>query len=133
MKEIIDSVFEQDRYAKHLNFQIEEWGDGFAKTSVVVDKQHTNFNGATNGGLTFSLADYAFAIASNSDGQIAVGIDTYMSFTRAGKLGEKLTCVAKEEHKGRKTAVYQMVVKNEEGKLLAKMLGTVYRTGKNHL
>src|SRR5690625_249486 len=90
-----------------------------------------NFHFSANGGILFSLADYAFAVASNSHGQVAVGINTNMSFTAPGHVGERLICTATEKAKTRRLAVYQMEIHNDQDELKARMEGTVYRMNRN--
>lgn len=131
MKEKITEIFKNDPYAQMLNMRVIEWDDGYAKTAITLTEDMMNFHGGANGGLLFSLADYAFAIASNSDGQVAVGINTNMSFTNAGLPGEELICTAKEKNKGGRLAVYQMEIHNTEGQLKGRMEGTVYRLRKD--
>ena len=130
MSEAMTQIFERDPFAKMLHMRLLEWGPGYAKTAVTLTEEMQNFHFSANGGLVFSLADYAFAVASNSHGQVAVGINTHMAFTAAGKVGEELICTAKEVNKGGRLAVYQMEVHNEAGELKARMEGTVYRMKK---
>lgn len=131
MKEEMTNIFKRDPYAKLLNMELLEWDKGYAKTAVTLTEDMQNFHFSANGGIIFSLADYAFAVASNSHGQIAVGINTSMSFTAAGQVGERLICTATEKAKTRRLAVYQMEIHNEDGELKARMEGTVYRMNKD--
>lgn len=123
--------FKSDPYAQSINMNLVHWDEGYAKTSITLTEDMLNFHGAANGGVLFSLADYAFAVASNSYGQMAVGINTSMVFTNAGEVGEKLICTAEEVNKGGRLATYQMEIKNNAGELKARMEGTVYRMRKN--
>lgn len=123
--------FKSDPFANSINMNLVDWKEGFAKTSIILTEDMLNFHGAANGGVLFSLADYAFAVASNSYGQIAVGINTSMVFTNAGEVGEELICTAEEVNKGGRLATYQMEIKNNAGELKARMEGTVYRIRKN--
>lgn len=129
--EKITEIFKNDPYANKLNMQLIEWEEGYAKTSIKLTEEMMNFHGGAHGGLLFSLADFAFAVASNSHGQMAVGINTNMSFTNAGIAGEELICVAKEKSIGGRLAVYQMEIHNTDGQLKGRMEGTVYRMRKD--
>lgn len=130
MSKEMTEIFKRDPYAKLLNMRLVDWKKGYAKTAITLTEDLLNFHHAANGGLLFSLADYAFAVASNSHGQVAVGINTHMAFTNAGKVGEELICIAEEVNKGGRLAVYQMEIRNQEGELKARMEGTVYRMNK---
>lgn len=127
MNEAISKVFIDDSYAKKLGINILDWKKGYAKTEVTIGKDMLNFHKAANGGLIFSLADYAFAIASNSYGQMAVGINTSMSYIKAAAAGESLICRATEISNNGRLAIYNMEIKNEQKELIATMEGMVYR------
>jgi len=131
MKEKVTKIFKRDPYAKLLNMELLDWGPGYAKTAVTLTEDMQNFHFTANGGILFSLADYAFAVASNSHGQVAVGINTNMSFTAPGHVGERLICTATEKAKTRRLAVYQMEIHNDQDELKARMEGTVYRMNRN--
>ncbi|QZT34461.1 hydroxyphenylacetyl-CoA thioesterase PaaI [Caldalkalibacillus thermarum TA2.A1] len=132
MEKTLKPLFEQDPYAQHLGIELVSLDKGVAQTRVTVTEQHLNFNGACHGGLIFSLADYAFAAASNSHGQVAVGINVHMSYLAPGHVGQTLTCTATEIKKTPRLAVYEMTVKNEENDIVARMEGMVYRKKEFH-
>jgi len=127
MNEEMTNLFSNDAYAKKLNIKLVEWDEGYAKTEITITEEMLNFHKAAHGGLVFSLADYAFAIASNSHGQVAVGISTNMSYVEAAELGERLTCTATEVNNNGRLAIYNMEVKGDNGNLKATMEGMVYR------
>lgn len=122
--------FKRDPFAQKLNIELIDWGKGYAKTALTIMEDMLNFHDAAHGGLIFSLADYAFAVASNSHGQVAVGISTNMSYVAAGKLGERLICTATEINNNGRLAIYEMEVK-ANGELKARMEGMVYRKREN--
>src|SRR5690625_6895231 len=99
MKDKITNIFKRDPYAKLLNMELLEWDEVYAKTAGTLTEDMQNFHFSSNGGIIFSLADYAFAVASNSHGQIAVGINKNMSFTCEGHVGECLILTAMEKAK----------------------------------
>jgi len=116
-----------DPYAKQLGIEVEKVDEGVAVASMEISENHLNFHGAANGGAMFSLADVVFAIASNSYGQTAVGINVNINYMKAGKLGDVLTATAEEISKNPKLGHYRMIVENQKGELLATADGTVYR------
>ena len=123
-------IFKRDPFAQKLNIELIDWGKGYAKTAITIMEDMLNFHDVAHGGLIFSLADYAFAVASNSHGQVAVGISTNMSYVAAGKLGERLICTATEINNNGRLAIYEMEVK-ANGELKARMEGMVYRKREN--
>ncbi len=120
-----------DKFAKANGMKIEEIDDGYAKTSMRVEETHLNGANVCHGGAIFSLADYAFAIASNSYGQLALGINTSISFLNSAKKGETLYATTKEIDKNHKLASYTITITNEEDKVIAIMQGMVYKKDKN--
>lgn len=122
----LTTIFQRDPYAQLLRMELVRCEPGYAMTRVTITDDMLNFNGTANGGLIFSLADYAFAAASNAYGQTAVGIHTHMSYHAAGKVGDVLTCAAHEVKRSRRLAVYDMRTINAKGELVSTMEGTVY-------
>jgi len=116
-----------DRFAKNNAMVIDELKEGFAKTSMVVKNFHLNGANVAHGGAIFTLADFAFAIASNSYGRIALSINSSISFLNSAKEGERLIATATEVDKNHKLGTYEVKVKNEKDVVIATFLGTVYR------
>ncbi|WP_174615865.1 hydroxyphenylacetyl-CoA thioesterase PaaI [Virgibacillus ihumii] len=123
--ELID-FFKQDPFASRLNIELLECDTGFAKTGLTIEDDMLNFHGYAHGGLLFSLADYAFAIASNSHGQIAVGLNVHMSYLEPAKEGDRLICTASEKKRTPKIAVYDIQIQLSTGEVVATMEGMVY-------
>jgi acyl-CoA thioesterase len=127
MKEGIIERVTSDPFAKMLGIEIIEIEEGKANVSLTVDENMLNFHGAVNGGVIFSLADVAFAIASNSYGQTAVGINVNINYMKPGLLGDTITAKAEEVSKNPKLGLYRMTIYNQSGELLATADGMVYR------
>ncbi len=126
-EQVAREIERHDRLVDLLGITIEEVGPGRARVSLKVEDKHLNAADVCHGGVIFSLADLAFAIASNSHGTVALGIETSVSYTRAATLGEILTAQAEEEYLGKKTATYTVKVRNQDSKMVAIMKGTVFR------
>ncbi len=127
MKEIYER-FSKDRFSKLCGIIIDDIQLGYAKTSVMVKEQHLNGVDITQGGLVYTLADVAFACASNSYGPIAVGLTTNFSFLKSTTAGHELTAIAKVDSLTRKTCTVTVEVFQQD-ELIAKMLGTAYVKG----
>ncbi|OZM58592.1 phenylacetic acid degradation protein PaaD [Lottiidibacillus patelloidae] len=127
MNKAIFDFMSNDPFARSLGMSITSVEEGFAKLSMTVDDSMVNFHGAMHGGVIFALADSAFALASNSYGSVAVGINVSMNFIKAAMPGDKLIAEASEVSKNFKLGIYQMKVKNESGDLIATAEGMVYR------
>lgn len=116
----------RDLFAAHCGCDLLEAGEGRARARMVLKKEHLNGAGVVHGGAIFTLADFAFAMASNSHGTLALAINVTVSFIKAVKAGE-LTAEVVEISRNSKLATYTMRVMDESGELIASLQGTVYR------
>ncbi len=133
-KNKLKEFFEQnDRYAKLNGMNIEDIREGYAQTSMLITSEHLNGANVAHGGAIFSLADYAFAIASNSYGKLALGINTSISFLNSAFEGERIYAKACEVDKNHKLASYTITITNKEDKTIAIMQGMVYKKDKDLL
>jgi acyl-CoA thioesterase len=125
--ETLRRFLENDRFAKHAGFELIDVKPGYAKTRMIVAEQHLNGVGIAHGGAIFSLADFAFAAASNSHGTVAVAINVTISFMKAIPAGAVLTAEARETSRNPKLATYEIEVRDGAGDLAASFHGMVYR------
>ena len=127
MNEKIINHFKKDKFAEWLGISIDKVEEGFAEVSMEVTENMQNFHGTANGGVIFSLADVAFACASNSYGQTAMGITVTIHYLQAGAVGDRLTAIATEDNKSNKLGLYRLEVLNQKKDLIALAEGMVYR------
>ena len=113
-----------DSYAAHLGIELRS--DDPIEVAMVVRSEHQNFLGVTHGGAMFSLADCAFALASNRAGARAVAIDTHLVLTGGSSEGDVLSAVAEETTRGRTLATYRIVVRRNEDRIVGLFTGTVF-------
>jgi acyl-CoA thioesterase len=118
--------FDKDNYAKASGISLIEASAGYAKASMEICDMHLNSVGIVHGGAMFTLADFAFAVASNSHGKIALAINAEISFFKASEKGT-LTAVAKEISLNNKLGTYLVEITNEKDEQIAHFTGTVYR------
>ena len=124
----IETHIRTDPFANWLGATIETIEPGYSRVSLVVTESMLNFHAMTHGGLVFALGDIAFAAASNSHGQTALALNVAISFLRPTGAGDHLVAEAKEVQMGGATALYDIVVTEQNSqKLVAKSQATVYR------
>ncbi|WP_255169843.1 hydroxyphenylacetyl-CoA thioesterase PaaI [Natrononativus amylolyticus] len=114
-------------YCETLGIDLLAVGDGTARTALEITADLCNFHGTPHGGAIYSLADAAFAAASNSHGEAAFALETNISYLEAVDVGTTLTATAEETHVGGRTAEYEVVVESEGGDRIATFRGRVYR------
>jgi acyl-CoA thioesterase len=115
-----------DQFARHAGIELVDVGPGWAKASMKIEPFHFNGARTVHGGAIFTLADFAFAVASNSHGTLAMGINTSVNFVKAAIKGT-LFAEAMEQSKGPKLASYSVMVTDDAGDVVAIFQGMVYR------
>lgn len=127
---VVNKMMEFDYFSQWMGVEIIKIKDGYSKIKIAVRKEMLNGFGIAHGGITFSLADSAFAFACNSDGKITLAMDVNISFPKAAKEGDILTAEAKQINKTNRTGLYLIEVKNQQDELIALFKGSCYRTAK---
>ena len=118
---------ESDAFCETLGIDVVELDSGYARTQLTITEDLLNFHDTPHGGAIYSLADAAFAAASNSHGETAVALETNISYLEAVDVGETLTATAEETHIAGKTAEYEIVITDENENRIATFRGRVYR------
>ncbi len=127
VKQEIRKHITNDRFAKWLGIELVDVRDGYAKCTMTVTEDMLNSHGTAHGGAIFTLADYAFAAACNSYGQVAVALEVSINFLQAVKAGTRLVAEAKEESLSSRIGLYRLLVTDEKGELVAAAQATAYR------
>lgn len=119
-------MFEKDRFATENGAVIDEIDDHYAKCSLKIEDRHRNAMGAVMGGVYFTLADFALAVASNWQEMGSVSLNSEITYLTAAK-GELLTAEAVCVRNGKTTGYYRIDVRDELGNLAAAVTATTYR------
>ena len=119
-------LFENDRFATENGAVIEEVDDHYARCTLRVEERHRNAMGAVMGGVYFTLADFAFAVAANWQEIGTVSLTSDIAYLGTAK-GDRLTAEAVCVKNGRTTSYYRIEVKDELGKLAAIVNTTGYK------
>lgn len=111
-------VFSGDRFAALTGIVIDAAGPDDATCSLPIDERHLNARGVAMGGVMFTLADFAAAVAASTD-LCWVSLDSSIHFL-APAVGKCLTAHCTALKKGRTTALYQTTIKvSDNGKTVA--------------
>ncbi len=124
--ETIKKYFKNDKFAERNDIELVSIEPGLARARMTLHPHHLNGYGTVQGGAIFTLADFAFAAASNSHGTVAVAINVSISFLKAARTGT-LWAEARELSKNFKLGSYAVEVKDDAGDLVAVFQGMVYR------
>jgi acyl-CoA thioesterase len=120
------TFFVKDAYAKLAGIELLEVSLGRAKVKMPIMEKHKNSHGTVHGGAIFTLADSAFALASNSHGIPAAAINAHISYVKSATSGT-LFAQAEEFSINPKIATYTVRVTDESGENIAIFQGMVYR------
>lgn len=118
--------YRKDRFATLTGIEIIEAGKGYCKARLVIEEKHLNAANVIQGGAVFTLADLAFAVASNSHGQLALAVNVNISFLQSKSAGT-LYAVATEVGIPRRLGAYDVLVTDDENVIIARFNGMVYR------
>jgi acyl-CoA thioesterase len=111
--------FEGDRFVALAGIEIDSVSEGAASCSVILEEKHMNALGSPQGGLIYTLADFAFAAASNAGGDPTVTIGGNIHYIGASK-GKRLTALALEKSPGgKRVCVYEVTVSDDTGAVVA--------------
>ncbi|MHB1126804.1 MAG: hydroxyphenylacetyl-CoA thioesterase PaaI [Bacillota bacterium] len=125
--EQVRQSFSEDTFPRSLGIELLDVGPGYAKLGMKVSSGLLNFLGTAHGGVIFTLADTAMAVAGNSRGIPAVAIQVSINYLSPGLEGSYLIAKAEEEFLTGRTGVYNILVENDQGTRLAVLRGTVFR------
>ncbi len=125
-RETARKIFSRDRYAALSGIEIVDAGTGYCSARMRIDDRHLNSVNIVHGGALFTLADLAFAVASNSRGQVALAINAHISFLQAVSSGT-LTAVATEVEEPGRLGSYNVIITDDNNNKIAVFTGMVYR------
>ncbi len=123
----VHRITRNDRFARMAGIEVNEVRLGYARVTMKVEDKHLNSVDITHGGAVFTLADMAFALASNSHGQVSLALNMSINFLKATELGAVLTAEATEDKLTNRTGLYRLTVTDETGDMVALAEGLVYR------
>jgi acyl-CoA thioesterase len=115
---------EKEPIASFLDIRLVELSQGYARVAMKMKSEYVNFNGMVFGGIIMSLADQAFAYATNSVITPNVASQFNIHFIAGADVGDELTAECHVTKSGKRVCISEMTVTNQEGKLIAKASGT---------
>ena len=107
----VKKFFANDKYATETTgIEILQAGGGKSKIHLALDERHKNALGFVMGAVYFTMADFAFAVASNSDetsGYNAVTLSSTINMVNSAK-SDELFAEALPIKDGHSTCFYQI-------------------------
>ena len=113
--EKVRSFFAGDRYATELTGAVIEAADrNYAKCTLELRGEHRNAMGGVMGGVFFTLADLAFAVAANIDNPPTVSVSgniVYLGVAKGSRLIAETECL----HSGRSGCAFTVHISDDLG------------------
>ncbi|MBY5935193.1 hydroxyphenylacetyl-CoA thioesterase PaaI [Tateyamaria omphalii] len=116
-------MWSDDRASTWLGMTLASIDEGRATLHLSVQEHHTNGHGICHGGITFALADSAFAFACNSRNQSTVAQHNSITYIAPAHLGDTLTAFAREVSLSGRSGIYDVTVTNQDGITIAEFRG----------
>jgi acyl-CoA thioesterase len=132
-QQVVAFMLQHDKFSTWLGIQVINITEGYSKIKMKVRPEMVNGFGIIHGGVTFSLADSAFAFACNNRNNNSVALDTSINFIKSVLVGDTLIAEATELHNGKTTGLYQVTIHNQHNQLVAQFKGLCFKTGKHLL
>jgi acyl-CoA thioesterase len=124
------AMMDRDLAAIALGMVVERDDPGHAVVSMRVRDDMTNGFHITHGGLVFTLADTAFAIACNEDNNVTVAAGADITFLKSTVAGQTLTATAVRRARAGRTGLYDVTVADDHGDTVAEFRGRSISTNR---
>lgn len=109
--------FEGDKFVGLAGIEIAEVTDDSATVTADIGPEHLNAAGAVQGGMLYTISDFAFAVLSNSLHPVTVTQSATITYIRAA-LTEKVCATAREIVRSGHNCVVEVVVRDAEGTIV---------------
>lgn len=117
----------RDRVGPGLGIVVEEVRPRYVRLGMRVRDDMLNAHGICHGGVIFTLADCAFAIACNSENHSTLASAASIEFLTAVGAGETLTAIGEARVQRPRFGVYDVTVTLADGRVVALFRGQSYR------
>ncbi len=129
---VVAGMLARDAFTRWLGAEVVETAPRRSVVRMRVRDDMVNGFGTCHGGVTYALADSAFAFACNTHGLVSVALDVAASYPNPARAGDVLTAVAEAEAEPRRVGFYRVAVTNQDGALVLLFRGTAYDTRRPH-
>jgi acyl-CoA thioesterase len=129
---LVAHLLTRDAFSQWLGIEVLHADVGRSRVRCTVRPEMLNGFGIAHGGVLFSLADSAFAFATNAGGTLSVALDCTVSFPAAVREGDVLEAEAIEETTTNRFGFCRVTVTRGDD-VVAHFRGTVYRTTTTHV
>ena len=133
-QEIKEAIFREvarEPFALALGMELKELAAGYSAVEMTYDPAAmNNLFARAHGGAIFSLIDEAFETVCQTVGEVTVALSVSVNFVASPVSGARLRAEAREVSSTKRTASYDIKVRDGAGELVAVCQALAYRTGK---
>ena len=113
--------FSQDKYATEATgIVIDEIGDNYSKVSLQIKAHHKAAGDHVMGGVFYTIADFSFAVATNTPEHLTVTTNGNISYYSQPK-DDKLIAECRCMKEGRRFCFYESTITDGLGNTVAKV------------
>ncbi|WP_251048520.1 hydroxyphenylacetyl-CoA thioesterase PaaI [Microbacterium sp. ISL-103] len=124
-------MMQRDAASAMLGMTVDLDAPGEAVVSMTVRDDMLNGFSITHGGLVFTLADTAFAIACNEDERVTVAGGADITFLKSTTAGQRLTARAVRRVVSGRNGIYDVTVTDDSGDVVAEVRGRSLTTNRS--
>ncbi len=131
VKEAIYRAVKKEPFAQAMNMELVALDLGYSVVEMTYDPAAmNNIYDRAHGGVIYALIDEAFETSCQTHGSVAVALNVNVTYVSSPEAGVRLQAEAKEVSLTKKTANYDIKVKDQNGQLIAACQALAFRTGK---
>lgn len=118
-----------NKFAAHVGVVIDDIGPGYAVGHIDLEEHHGNPIGSVHGGCLFTLADSVGGAAAVSRKRAVTTINSSINYLNAAITGKvsRITARADEVKCGKTSSVYNVVIKDENDRILIQSTMTYFK------
>lgn len=117
-EKVIEKLNTHNPFANQMGMKVTKMEPGFAEVVMPIEPGHMNPYNTVHGGVLYTIADMAGGSAAVSRGEAICTVNSDFHFLSAGIGVSCLYATGKELKAGRQLMVYDVLVKDQNGKLL---------------
>ncbi|MEW5722634.1 MAG: hotdog fold thioesterase [Thermodesulfobacteriota bacterium] len=131
LKEALYRAVEKEPFCAALGIRLLDLDEGYSLVEMVYRPEAMdNIYGRAHGGAVFALIDEAFETSSQTEGTIAVALNVNVTYVSSPEPGSVLRAESRRLNQTKKTALYDIKVTDQDGRLLSACQALAFRTGK---
>jgi len=131
VKEAIYRAVKKEPFAQAMNMELVALDLGYSMVEMTYDPATmNNIYDRAHGGAIYALIDEAFETSCQTHGSVAVALNVNVTYVSSPETGVRLQAEAKEVSLTKKTAGYDIKVKDQNGQVIATCQALAFRTGK---